>query len=339
MSNQFIPSNITHDAGWFYPLASRIPLSEETFEAVLLKLGVVPSKSTWTQWLMLLLLGLGSGLFLTGVVFFFAYNWEEMHRFSRFAILGGGVVGTTLLAFWQGTEKLTGKLALTAASVLTGVLLATFGMVYQTGADSYMFFGSWAVSIVPWVLVSRFQPLWLIALVVANIAIMAWGDVMIPRFNIVGHGSWTIILTLFLLNGGVLVLRELTSLIHSPIGSGRWFPRIIILWLMGIVSFEVVGMIVDKSSLGVPYLSLLYAATLAVLFAYYSLVRRDLFVIALVMASLVLTSTTGLVELMAFGDLTSILFVTSVYIASVTAGAAHFLRSLSKRWNTQEGAK
>lgn len=339
MSNRYLPSNITHDARWLYPLVSRIPLSGETFEAVLLKLGVVPSKSTWQQWLILLLLGLGSGLFLTGIVFFFAYNWEAMHRFSRFTLLGAGVIISSLVAFWQGTKTLLGQLALTVASMLTGVLLATFGMVYQTGADSYLFFSSWAIAILPWVIVSRFQPLWLIALMVANIAIITWGGATISQFDLFRDDTRQVTLALLTLNGCVLVLREMTSLIHISSELGRWFPRIIVLNITALVSFDIVRFIVTESYLDAPSLILLYVATLVVLSGYYLLVRKDLWVIALVMGSLILTSTTGLIEGMESSRLSLILFVTGVYIAGVTAFAAQCLRVLSKRWNVKDNVQ
>ncbi len=84
-----------------------------------------------------------------------------MHRFSRFAVLLTGIVATAGATLWTGIDTVVGKLLLTAAAVLTGIVLATFGMVYQTGADSFMLFRGWFILILPWVLISRFQPLWL----------------------------------------------------------------------------------------------------------------------------------------------------------------------------------
>ena len=64
-----------------------------------------------------------------------------------------------------------GKAVLLLLGLLTGALLALTGQVYQTGADTYELFGWWAVLILPWVLVGRFSPLWLVWLALLNLTV------------------------------------------------------------------------------------------------------------------------------------------------------------------------
>src|SRR5699024_11365250 len=46
--------------------------------------------------------------------------------------------------------QLIRQLLLLIASIITGSLLALFGQVYQTGADTWQLFFAWAILITPW---------------------------------------------------------------------------------------------------------------------------------------------------------------------------------------------
>lgn len=307
---------------------------EASSEKAFYSLEIIPDKPMWRQWLLTILASMGSGLLLVGVVFFFAFNWEDMHRFSRFALLGSGVLITTLIAFRLGVEGLAGQLALTATAVFTGVLLATFGMVYQTGADSYKFFASWAVLILPWVLVSRFQVLWLIAAVVANLAVITWADIYlhVDTFN-----PNIDVIMLITINGLILLLREMTTLIHPNGQTGRWFPRLVGFALVAIVTTAMLEMITEhfyfSSTLG------FYIAVLGSLALFYYM-KRDLFIIFLVLGSLILVGTVKLVDTLhlSISDLVIFIFLVGTFIAATVAAAVHLLLKLSKQWANEEAA-
>ncbi|MCK5725736.1 MAG: DUF2157 domain-containing protein [Thiotrichaceae bacterium] len=329
MAKDFIPNNLTHNASWIYPLASKLSMTNDTLELVLQNLNIIPNKNIWHQWLTLLLLSLGSGLLLTGVMFFFAYNWEEMHRFTRFSLLGSGVVLTSIIAFRLGLEHIAGKLSITAAAVLTGVLLATFGMVYQTGADSYLFFGGWAVLILPWVIINRFQVLWFIELVVSNIALLTWSNIYFQSDPLT-----PMIMTLIAVNGSFLFLREKTSLIHKNIDTGRWFPRTIALFLIGILTIQVlekINYIMDS-----PFIILLYFIILGTLSAFYTLVRRDLLVLVLVMGSLIISGTALISTHLSWDGLVGIILGIGLFISLSVATSVHLLLKLSRQWKLEE---
>lgn len=66
---------------------------------------------------------------------------------------------------------------------MVGVFMAVFGQIYQTGADSYTLFLTWAIMILPWVIMAQFLPLWVLWLVVANLALSLWWDLgLYPDF-------------------------------------------------------------------------------------------------------------------------------------------------------------
>lgn len=114
----------------------------------------VPSQTDWRRFLDMLLLGLGGLLTVCGVIFFFAYNWENLGRFTRFLLVEALIVISMGAVWWLGLEKISGRVALMMASVFVGVLLALIGQTYQTGADTYELFTIWALLILPWLLIS-----------------------------------------------------------------------------------------------------------------------------------------------------------------------------------------
>ncbi len=135
----------------------------------------------WRQWASWALLALGAGHVLVGIVFFFAYNWADMPAIAKFVVIEVGIVLAAVAALWCGIVRPAGRALLIAASVLTGVLLAVIGQVYQTGADAYELFVAWMVLIVPWALASRDAGHWLLWLIVVDAAASLYAaQVLVP---------------------------------------------------------------------------------------------------------------------------------------------------------------
>ncbi|NNE93837.1 MAG: DUF2157 domain-containing protein [Verrucomicrobiales bacterium] len=161
----------------------------------------------WAGWISKWAGALGGIFLLAGVLFFFASNWKEMSPFLRFGVLEGGVLLAATAALVCGLRKRLGNWLLVAASVLTGVLIAVFGQVYQTGADAFEVFALWAALIFLWVLAAKFAPLWMLWVVVAETALILFaGQVMVPKDNWV---TWPVaFLGLADFTIGMLVLWE-----------------------------------------------------------------------------------------------------------------------------------
>ena len=141
----------------------------------------VRDEAFWARWGMRALMALGVGQFLAGVVFFFAYNWNDLSDVAKFAIVEVALVITVGGALLVGLDRVFGQMLLIAASVLTGVLLAVIGQVYQTGADVFELFAAWTVLILPWTIISRHPVHWLLWLVVAETAFVLYAEqVLIP---------------------------------------------------------------------------------------------------------------------------------------------------------------
>ncbi len=159
----------------------------------------------WAQWIMRLTCGIGLSLVLSGLVYFFAFNWSIIPALYKLGLLKSVLLGCLSVSYGIGLSHIFGKLALTIACVLVGILLAVMGQIYQTGADSYLLFAVWAALIFPWVLLSRFAPIWAIWLGTTNLAFyLFWMQIVLPDRAMEG-----IIFTgLALFNVCFLFLRE-----------------------------------------------------------------------------------------------------------------------------------
>ncbi|MDE0819855.1 MAG: DUF2157 domain-containing protein [Opitutales bacterium] len=158
----------------------------------------------WKLWTSRLLLVLGAVLTLTGIIFFFAANWDRLTDFMKFGMIEAGLVLCLVGTWHYGLDRLSGRILLLSAGVLVGVFLAVFGQVYQTGADSWTIFTGWSALILGWVLVARFVPLWWVWLVVTNVALGSFlGQTGLWDFH-----EMTIFIPFTLLNGTVLAVRE-----------------------------------------------------------------------------------------------------------------------------------
>ena len=136
-------------------------------------------------------MGIGMAFFLAGVIFFFAWNWSEMDKWSKF-----GLVGTGILIFLFGSLATRGRHLLLSdlmglgANVMVGVFLAVFGQTYQTGADVWNLFFGWAVLISPWVIASRYQANWLLWGGLLNLSLwLALGAGIFPWGILLGRES------------------------------------------------------------------------------------------------------------------------------------------------------
>ncbi len=135
------------------------------------------------------MLWLGILAIASSVSFFIAANWNDFGRFAKFGLLEALIV-ICLVVYWVINKKespatsqikeknthLFSKVTLLLASLLLGVLLAFYGQTYQTGADTWQLFFTWALLILPWVLVARFPALWIFWIALLNLSAVIYFD-------------------------------------------------------------------------------------------------------------------------------------------------------------------
>ncbi|WP_238946177.1 DUF2157 domain-containing protein [Vandammella animalimorsus] len=136
-----------------------------------------PSARSWRAFLTRLCLLSGALLLGAGLVFFFAFNWQALGRFGQL-----GLAASALLLAGGGTlATRPGSLAWRTGCLLVciaiGALLALIGQKYQTGADMWQLFASWAALMLPVVLLARSGACWLLWLAVLDLALLRWLEI------------------------------------------------------------------------------------------------------------------------------------------------------------------
>ena len=291
---------------------------------------VIPSSDDWRGFLDTLLLWLGALLTGSGVVFFFAYNWDELGRFTRFALVEGLLL-VALLAVWRlGLEKLSGKVALMLAAVFVGVLLALVGQTYQTGADTFELFGVWCLLILPWALIAKFDALWIFWLLLLNVAVILYFDTFGGIFG-VSFGLEQLFWLLFIINTSALIIWEwLVNKGHSSRRSVRWITRLLATVSGGLISALAILAIFGNAN----WISLIgpvvWVVWMTCAYAWYRKVELDVYVLAIGVLSAVTVVNVALGRLLFDGGLghTGGLLLISLSVIGLSALGAFWLRGV-----------
>ena len=245
--------------------------------------GAHPMAADWRHFVEQLLLWLGTVLVAAAVVFFVAYNWDALGRFAKLGLVEVLVVAALGVVAWVGLDREAGKAALLAAAVLVGALLALVGQTYQTGADTFELFAAWGLAILPWALVGRSAPLWVLWLAIANLAVTLYYTTFGVLFGLL-LGPERLLWVLFGFNTLALVAWEAVG---GRAGAGlaaRWAPRLLaavsgtlvtVLAILDVVSWR------GTSGWGI----VAWAGWLGVGYLVYRAWRRDLFVLAVGVSS------------------------------------------------------
>jgi len=238
-----------------------------------------------------LLAFLGAAFLAAALIFFFAYNWAELHRFGKFVV--GFVAFLTAVAFAFASKgrghsvcdcvaaprvKLgtVRRAALFAAALCIGALLALIGQVYQTGADPWELFAIWTVLALPFALLSRSVETWLLWLGVANTALILWlGQSW--TFSSSSDAATRQLLCAVVLNTACLLIAERFA--HSTLFTpNRALPRVAaLLVLVGLCMGACVGVFSDDFAHFIP----LFIAGAVLTLALYRHTRFDLVMLAL----------------------------------------------------------
>ena len=280
--------------------------------------GVLPGAREWRNFLDRLLLWSGAVALATAVVFFIAYNWNDLGKYAKFGLVELLVVAG-VLGYWRfGPERAAGKASLLVAAILLGALLALFGQTYQTGADTWELFANWAGLILPWVLVGRFTGLWMLWIAIVNTAIVFY-FLVFPGLLGMLFSTERQLWTLFAFNTAALVVWELAARRIDWLAE-RWAPRLLAIASGAVATFLVLLFIVasrEVSGIAVA----IYLAWLGCAFAAYRVKGRDVLILAGGCLSIIVVVTTFLGKnlLSGRGEAGAFLFIS---LAVIAMGAA-----------------
>jgi len=284
--------------------------------------GMLPTPADWRKFLALLSLWLGTVALASAIIFFLAFNWDDLPRMAKFGLVEAAIVAA-LLACWRvDLDSMPGKAVLMLLALLTGALLALTGQIYQTGADTYELFGWWAVLILPWVLVSRFSPLWLVWLALLNLTVHFY-------FSI-GWETHPLFWTLFALNSLALVAWEAGHRFGLAWLRDSWPPRLIAIG-SGFFATALGIWAITESNARFAFLdALLYLAWIGLFYVWYRRARPDLFMLAGGLLSLIITVTVFLGDKLLDSASEAAFLLIGLVVIGMSAGGAYWLKSVGR---------
>jgi uncharacterized membrane protein len=284
--------------------------------------GMAPTRADWRAFLGRLTLWLGIVALAAAMVFFFAFNWAALGRFAKFGLVEAAIVAG-LLACWRlDLDGAPGKAVLLLLSLLTGALLALTGQVYQTGADTFELFAWWAALILPWVLVSRFSPLWLVWLALVNVAVFLYFQIAFDLEPLL----WA----LFVLNGLALAGWEAGHRFGLAWLRDSWPPRLVAMASGAMATALMMSAIFGSGDAMALLSTLAYAAWLGAFFFWYRRIRPDLFMLAVGILSLIVTVATFLAQSMLSGSASGGYLLIGLVVIGMSAGGAIWLKSVGR---------
>jgi uncharacterized membrane protein len=160
-----------HQIGQIFELAENGLLHSGQVKDIARLNALRPEREAWLEMGSRVCAYAGTLLLVTAIIFFFAYNWVDLHRFAKIGLALVGLVAAVVAAGFSRPFAAGWRASLFGASLCTGALLALIGQIYQTGADIWELFAAWALLVTPFVLLARSSASWLLWLVVTNMAL------------------------------------------------------------------------------------------------------------------------------------------------------------------------
>ncbi|HSE01125.1 MAG TPA: DUF2157 domain-containing protein [Burkholderiales bacterium] len=285
-----------------------------------LELGaVLPTAEQWRRFLDRLLLFMGAVMLAASVIFFLAYNWQDLGRYTKFGLVQALLLVALAFVWRLGLERVSGKAALLTAALLTGALLALVGQTYQTGADTYELFAAWAVAILPWVVLARFPALWILWLALVNLAVTLYFQAFGGWLGIV-FGPERQLWLLFGLNTAALLAWEAAAAAGVEWLHERW-PVRLIATASGVLVTVLAVMAVFDSKYGVAWSVIAWLAWLGAAYAVYRRRIKDLYMLAGGVLSMIVVVTAFLGKHLIRGEAGGFLLIGLIVIGMSAAGS------------------
>lgn len=301
-------------------------LTEQEAEKILTE-NIYNKKADWQKFLRLFFITLGIGFTTAGIIFFFAYNWADLHKFAKIGLVEGLIIATTIIALLPKIKRSTRNIILTGSSFLVGVLFAVFGQIYQTGANAYDFFLGWTIFIALWVIVSNFAPLWLLFIVLINTTFILYSQQVAKDWSEVFVLTALFVFNTLILFGSFLLVKY-KKIESIPV----WFTHILAL---GAVTFATFGMIVgiaDDFQIAFPFLVALTLIAFSVGILY-GLKSKSGFYLSIIPFSVIIIISTLFLKISNDGGM--FLLISLFIVISITLVIMSLI-SLQKKWKNEE---
>jgi len=309
-------------------LAKHADFKTEDLKLTFRKANLFPSEKAWLWISSRFFMGGGLLLVLSGIIYFFAFNWNDLHKFAKLGIVEGAIILISLLILLVKMSDFVRKLGITAVSVLVGVASAVFGQIYQTGADAYDFFLGWTLFVTVWVILASFPILWLFYIALVNITVLLY----VGQIHLFWEGE---VLHL------IVVMINLVALVAWEWAAAEKRQEWVHLWAVRILGTVVVYALTNMTLYGLFHFDnliiwpfFLYVPLVSIIGYYYSNQEKDIvFVTVLGISLLVMGNSIIIRGLDGIDDFIGFAFLLSFLNMAATSGLVFYLIALNKRWN------
>ncbi|PMG41979.1 DUF2157 domain-containing protein [Shewanella sp. 10N.286.52.B9] len=328
---------------------------------------VQPRSNDWLNFFIQSLAWLGGLAITFSVLFFVAFNWDEMGKFAKFALVellvilavaayyklnalthqasissDNSIIKSSVTSKFSKVSESVTKVPLFMAAIFFGVLLALFGQTYQTGADPWQLFFNWAVLILPWVIIGRLSALWMLWIGLINLSILLYYMNFSGTLGFFINQELNSLWVIFFFNTLVLACWELLSQRYTWL-SARWAPRLLAIASGTCISWLMVGSILgfsDESYLSSGFSEIgilpvmIWPMWLIAMYLGYRKYQQDLFMLAGILVSVNIVVICFVLShwLEAIGEI-GFLLISNMMIA-MAAGSAIWLRKINKEWQS-----
>ena len=308
-----------------YIINRHADLTERGVDRVL-KENIYNDKEAWKKFLRLFFITLGIGFSVSGVVFFFAYNWADLHKFVKIALVEGLIISTTAVALLPKINSNVRNIVLTGSAVLVGVLFALFGQIYQTGANAYDFFLAWTLFITIWVVVANYTPLWFLYLILINTTLVLYSQ------QVAQDWSEVLVFTLlFSINAIVLVIALVLSTSKRIEPVPNWFLYSVALASTTFATIGIAVGIFEKYAIAFPIL-ISIAFIVFTLGIWHGLKSKSIFFLAIIPFSVIVIISALLIKV---SDGEMMLLLISLFIIASITFVIKNLMNIQKKWSNE----
>lgn len=278
----------------------------------------------WLKFIKILTFSAGVGFTVSGIIFFFAYNWDNLHKFTKLGIVEAILLASVIPLLSGRITEQNKKIILTGASLLVGGVFAVYGQIYQTGANAFDFFLVWTLFVSIWVFTINYAPLYTLYTALLNTTIILFSQQIAFNMSFI-----QLMFLLLLLNSLIVTAVFFTGSRSDQTAIPEWFPNLVSLAALVFSTSGIIYGIVDKPE--DPYFLwlILTTGTLFYTAVKYGSKAQKLFYPATIPINIVIIFSACLLRI-SFNAAT-LLLVTCIIIASITITAVK-LKDLKQKW-------
>ncbi len=285
-----------------------------------LRTEVYADRGDWRRLGQYLLLGAGAAFLVSGLFFFFAYNWAAVSGTAKIATALTAFTVSAAAGLFAPLPAEVRRVVLTAAAVLIGAVVAVLGQVYQTGANAYDLFLVWSLLALPWVAALHYAPLWLLFVVLVNVTFITYTQQLGVELTYLVSG-------MLLFGFNLLAWLAIWAAFRSR-ADFDWHLRFLAFWAVIVATVNVSAGSYDERPRQLLFTVILAGAAYAG-WVLLGLRQRSIYYLALVGGGSLITLTFLLLRWAPFVN--SFLLAGAVLLMGVTL-LAQQLNTLNRRW-------